>query len=82
LQYDYCPATLRDIFSKNPVQENLNLRQFNDFIIPRPRIEQFKKFPQYSLPALWNSLNEAELYNNRITFQKALKDKLLDELNR
>jgi len=81
IYYEYCPSTLHEIFTKNPAQENLNLREYNNFLIPRPRIEQFKKFPQFSLPTIWNSLNEAKLYNNRTTFQIALKNKFFDEIN-
>jgi len=78
--YEYSPSPLLELFEKNQAHVDHNLREYNSFKIPRPRTEQFKKFPQHSLPTVWNSLEEAKLYNNRVTFQTALKHKLLEQL--
>jgi len=42
----------------NERQISQNLRNENDFALPIPRIEQFKKFPIYSLPLEWNNAGE------------------------
>jgi hypothetical protein len=59
----------------------LNLRNANDFYLPQPRTETFKKSTYYALPATWNSLTPyIKLQPNKITFKWALKAHLLDEL--
>jgi hypothetical protein len=57
------------------------LRNDNDYMLPHPRIEEFKKIPLYSLPLAWNSAGDIRFQNNRMTFKISLKDKLLDEIN-
>ena len=57
-----------------------NLRNENEFRLPNPRIEQFKKFPLYALPYEWNHAGVLTLYPNRATFKFALKDQLLAEI--
>ncbi len=57
------------------------LRNDNDYFLPLPRIEMFKKIPIYSLPAAWNAAGNLRYYQNRTTFKIALKDQLLAELD-
>jgi hypothetical protein len=57
-----------------------NLRNENEYLLPHPRIEFFKKIPIYSLPAAWNAAGNLRFYPNRTTFKIALKDQLLAEL--
>jgi len=75
--YGYCPKTFDDIFTKNPVRHDHDLRNHNNFTVPRPRIDWFKRMPPFSFTSHWNSLEEAKLYNNRKTFQIMLKGRLL-----
>jgi hypothetical protein len=49
--------------------------------IPSPRIELFKKSPIYSLPKLWNDLDDLKLQHPKTTFRISLKEKLLNEIN-
>jgi hypothetical protein len=57
-----------------------NLRNINDFTLPNPRLELFKKFPIYSLPLEWNNCGVLSLYENKTTFKFALKDQLFEEI--
>ncbi len=57
------------------------LRNDNDYMLPHPRLEAFKKIPLYSLPLAWNNAGDIRFKNNRMTFKIALKDKLLNEIN-
>jgi hypothetical protein len=50
-------------------------------MLPKPRIEFFKKIPLYSLPSAWNDAGDIRFLQNRLTFKIALKEKLLDDVN-
>ena len=77
----YAPSSFDNTWSTlNQLQPNLNLRNANDFILPNPRTEQFKKSPLYSLPLAWNTAGDITSHTNRTTFKLALKNMLLDEL--
>jgi len=75
--YNYCPPTFSDTFLTTPPAHDHNLRNLNNFVIPRPRIDWFKKMPPYDYPTTWNGLEEAKLYPNRKTFQIMLKGRLI-----
>jgi hypothetical protein len=69
VHYNYCPSSFNNSWQLNLVQNNEhNLRNQNDYSLTFPRIEQFKKSPLYSLPFLWNSLDDIKLQRNRTTF--------------
>ncbi len=57
-----------------------DLRNENDYYLPHPRLEFFRKIPLFSLPAARNDAGDINLQHNRKTFKIALKDKLLDEI--
>ena len=79
--YSYAPASFLNIWTtQNQLQPIYNLRNANDFILPYPRTEQFKRSPIYSLPFIWNGAGDITLQQNRTTFKFALKNTLLDEL--
>jgi len=75
--YNYAPTSLFDLFIKNPEIRDHNLRNINCFNVPRPRTEWYKNMPPYKFTSFWNSLEEAKLYRNPVTFKTALKSKLL-----
>ena len=53
--YDYAPTSFQQTWTKNNARDNApNLRNDNDFRLPNPRIEYFKKIPLYALPYEWN----------------------------
>ena len=78
--YNYAPVSFENIWTKI-TERNLNqdLRNENDFILPFPRIELFKKLPTYSLPHNWNQLKDIRYQPNRFTFKTTLSNDLLAE---
>jgi hypothetical protein len=61
-------------------QPDLNLCNANEFILPNPRTEHFKKSPLYALPLTWNTAGDITSHTNRTTFKIAAKNMLFDEL--
>jgi hypothetical protein len=80
--YNYAPPSFDNTWQRN-VERNVghDLRNQDFFILPPVRIESFRKFPIYSLPHEWNTLNDSFRYqHNRTTFKIALTDHLLGTL--
>jgi hypothetical protein len=81
VHYNYCPVSFSNTWQLNNEQNpELNLRNQNNYSLIFPRIEQFKKSPLYSLPFLWNSLDDTKSQQNRTTFKITLKYNLLNEI--
>jgi len=79
--HEYAPISFHHTWQRNNERQlSQNLRNENEFTLPIPRIEQFKKFPLYSLPLEWNHAGELMFYENRTTFKLALREKLFEEL--
>ncbi len=57
------------------------LRNDDDYLLPHPRAEFFKKIPIYSLAAAWKAAGLLRFYQNKTTFKIALKDHLLNEID-
>ena len=82
IKFNYAPESFADVWLLNANREHeYQLRNNNDFIIPAPRIEFFRKQPIYTLPFEWNKLEDSRFQTNRITFQIELKNNLLEQLN-
>jgi hypothetical protein len=78
--YKYCPPSFGDVWRTNTErQAGTNLRNSDQFTLPAPRIELFRKSPLYSLPALWNGLDDTKHQNCKTTFKISLKYLLLNE---
>ena len=72
---DYAPASFNHVFVKNNTRDvTYELRNAGAYVVPAARIEFFKKFPIYTFPTAWNNAGNLVFYNNKITFQKALKE--------
>ena len=81
IEYDYAPLSFRGIWQKNfLIQGDRPLRNANNYTLPNPRTELFKKSPLYTLPLEWNNLDENRYIRNRTTFKTALKYNLLSSL--
>jgi hypothetical protein len=82
IEYKYAPVSFENIWTKTGQREHVqNLRNANDFYLPIPRTEMFKKSTFYAMPAAWNNLPiEIKLQQNKITFKWALKAHLLETL--
>ena len=83
IAHNYAPASFDSTWTTNATREpNLNLRNANEFYLPLPRTETFKKSTIYALPAAWNALTPfISLQPYKITFKWALKAHLLEQLN-
>ena len=81
VHYHYCPTSFDNTWQHNvELNGNYNLRNQSNYTLTFPRIEQFKKSPLYSLPFLWNSLEDVKLQQNKTTFKIQLKQNLMSEL--
>jgi sarcosine oxidase/L-pipecolate oxidase len=82
IEYKYAPASFDNVWIKNSDREPaVNLRNANDYYLPLPRTEAFKKSIAYALPSTWNELQpEIKYQENAITFKWALKAHLLESI--
>jgi hypothetical protein len=82
IEYKYAPSSYENIWPKNVDRDHdRNLRNANDYFLPIPRTEAFKRSTYYALPNAWNNLLPTiKLQPNKITFKWALKAHLLETL--
>jgi len=81
LVYEYAHVSFANMCQRNILRPiNYELRNSNDFTLPAPHFENFKKFPLYSFPDLWNKLGDVKFQPNKVTFSIALTDQLFDQL--
>ena len=79
--YEYAHVSFANMCSRNISRPSeYELRNSNDFTLPAPHYENFKRFPLYSFPNLWNNLGDVKFQNNKITFRISLTDQLFDQL--
>jgi hypothetical protein len=78
LQITYRQYLNKSIYNQRTDQHDL--RTNDDFILPLPRIELFKRIPLYSLPQIWNDTGNIKLQHNRTTYRWGLREELLAEL--
>jgi hypothetical protein len=82
--YNYCPKSYVNIWKHNNERSeihNRSLRNSDELEITHPRLELYKKSPIYSLPKLWNELDDTRFQHCRTTFSISIEDKLLKEPN-
>jgi Reverse transcriptase (RNA-dependent DNA polymerase) len=79
VKYRYCPKSFYDVFVLNNDDIGYELRYYNEFILPRARIELFKRIPLYYLPFEWNNSGDLKFYQNRETFRIILRETLMRE---
>jgi hypothetical protein len=80
-EYGYAPLSFQSVWVKNNANQGLRpLRNADDFMLPNPRTEMFKKSPLYTLPLEWNSLDFTKSIRNRTTFKTAVKSNLLESI--
>jgi hypothetical protein len=81
IRYEYAPRSFANTWKINTVRNlDYNLRNAQDFIIPAPHYEGFKRYPIYSFPFEWNRLDHLKYQNNRTTFRIELKNQFLSDL--
>ncbi len=73
IQYQYCHTSFKDVFvTNNQRNHDHMLRNLNNYYVPFPRYDFFKKSPLYTLPNLWNELpDELKYQSNKYTFKIA-----------
>ena len=82
IKFNYAPESFANVWLLNVNRDHeYQLRNNNDFILPAPRIEFFRKQPFYTLPFESNKLEDSRFQHNRITFQIEVKNNLLEQLN-
>ena len=80
--HNYAPASFSDTWITNSQRDpHYNLRNKDDYVIPYPRIDMFKRFTPYSLPSLWNATDDIKLQPNKHTFRYSVKTQLLSEID-
>jgi hypothetical protein len=79
--FNYAPSSFNSTWLVNE-NRNIehNLRNNEHFFIPNPRIELFKRSPLYTLPKLWNDLNDIKFQHNKSIFISFIKESLLEEI--
>jgi hypothetical protein len=74
IEYKYSPKAFANVWQKNSERyTGHELRNDDDYALPHPRLEIFKKIPLYSLPVARNALGDLKYKQNRTTFRIALK---------
>jgi hypothetical protein len=77
IKHRYCPKSFYDVFALSNDDIGYELRYTNEFLLPRARIELFKKIPLYYLPSEWNNSGDLKFYQNRETFRIILRETLM-----
>ncbi len=73
--FNTCPISFHNTWTINSERDGIpNLRNNTLFELPHPRIELFKRSPFYTLPALWNDLNECKFYEIELHLKSQLEN--------
>ncbi len=81
VEHNYAPNSFNGVWTKNIVnQGDRPLRNADNFMLPNPRTELFKKSPLYSLPLEWNNLDESRYIRNKNSFKTVIKFSQLNAL--
>ena len=75
IHYNYAPEAFSETWQRNTQRElNVELRNSDDYFLPRCNYELIKRTPYYSLPHAWNNAPLAKYHRNMKTFQIELKN--------
>ena len=81
IKYNYAPESFSNMFPINQHRTHEHdLRNNDDFMLPRVNFDFIKRMPIYTLPLEWNSFGDNKFQPNRFTFKKATFNVLMDEL--
>jgi hypothetical protein len=59
IEYDYAPISFHRIWTENFINQGERpLRNADNYSLPNPRTELFKKSPLYFLPFEWNNFDD------------------------
>lgn len=75
IHHKYSPPSLHNLFQLNADRNvHYELRNQEDYFIPKLNYQCLKSHPFISLPKIWNSATPTKLIANPYTFKRALKD--------
>ncbi len=82
IYHNYQHISFNTMFTKNQIRDHDHtLRNLNNFYLPQPHTDAFKRSPSYLLPKTWNELpDETKCLSNRYTFKIALKNNIFGQL--
>jgi Reverse transcriptase (RNA-dependent DNA polymerase) len=76
--YNYAPPAFTNTWTLNANRvPELNLRNSEDYTLPRPNLTFFTRFPLYTFPKAWNEAGPNKSHRNPILYKNLLKDELL-----
>ena len=78
--FSYAPISTRNLWPRNEARNiGIQLRNSNNYSLPKCNYSFFSKFPAYTLPLLWNTYpGTSILQPNKTTFLTSLKNELLN----
>ena len=78
---NYAPGTLHNLWPKNTDRNiKIQLRNLNDYTLPKVNYSFFTRFPPYSFPLIWNTYEgTSKLQTSRFTFITYLKNEFLND---
>ena len=78
IYHKYAPSSLCNLFPTNVDRaHNYELRNVDDYSLPRIRYTYLRNFPFYQLPKTWNEAGLFKLHENPIIFKRAFKEELI-----
>ena len=80
IHYGYAPAILRGLWHRNADRHiEHNLRNAQEYIIPRANYAFYTKTPAYALAKAWNTAPTARYHHNPTTFRISIKNELIGQ---
>ena len=80
VHYKYAPVALLNTWTLNSDrQDRYELRNDDNYSLPRVNYSIIRRLPLYSLPLAWNNAPSAKYHANPTTFKIALKNALITQ---
>jgi hypothetical protein len=78
IHYNHAPQTFIGTWTRNEARETGHeLRNYNEYTLPKVNYTFIKNTPLYTLPHTWNTAGPEKHHQNWITFKTSLKEILL-----
>jgi hypothetical protein len=79
--YNYAPSSFNDTWILNAIRyPDRELRNADEYYIPRPNLTLFTKLPLHSLPSAWNDAGASKYHANVALFKSCLRAELTGRL--
>jgi hypothetical protein len=77
--HKYAPPAFSNTWTLNSVRvPDMNLRNSDEYTVPRPNLTFFTRIPLYTFPKAWNEAGPNKSHRNPILYKSLLKDELLN----